>query len=334
MKPAINISQLQNFWNRLRTRLDRNFLMFLFFVFIAAIFWLLNELNKDSITDISYPVKYTNLPGQKILVNDLPSKLAIKIQGPGYTLLKYKMSPRFIPLNLDMRSYFLRQKPGASDDEQYVLTRDLINRFERRLDGVTSIIEILPDTLFFRFDSIIYKNVPVVPDVQYNLSRQYMLTRNIHTIPDTVRVSGPGMILDTLEGIPTISKNYPSLNKTIQEEIGLAEISKLSYNIENVTMVIPVEQFTEAQLRIPIEPINVPDSMVLKPFPNHVTLTCLAALSEYEKLSEHLFRAEVDYGAIDQSLGGKLKVEITSSPEFVQSIKIFPIYVEFVIERK
>jgi hypothetical protein len=334
MKPAEYISLLRKFYKGLRRRLDRNFLIFLFFVFIAAIFWLLNELNQDSIADVSYPVKYTNLPGNKILVNDMPSKLGIKIQGPGYTLLKYKMSPRFIPLNLDMRSYFLRQKPGTGNDEKYLLTKDLISRFERRLDGVTRIIQILPDTLFFRFDSIVRKAVPVVPRVDYTTARQYMLSDDPQVDPDSIVVSGPGMIVDTIQQVNTVLKKYQSLNKTVQEEVEIAEIPKLTYNVEQVTLILPIEQFTEAQLDIPIEAVNVPDSMMLKPFPNHVTLTCLAGLSEYEKLSEHLFRAEVDYAAIDQTLGGKLKVEITSAPDFVRSIKIFPIYVEFVIERK
>ncbi len=333
MKPVFHIDP-KKFWIQLRKKLDRNLLIFLFFLVLSGLFWLLNELNQEFISDISYPVRYTNLAGNKILVNEMPSRLEIKLQGPGYTLMKYKLSPRFLPLNLDMRSYFLRRKRGTSSDEQYLLTKDLQSRFERRLDGDINILEILPDTLFFKFDSIVYRKVPVIPDVNYTLARQYMLREDIQSVPDSVQVSGPGMILDTLSGVYTVYESFELLNKSVQKEIRLRKLSKVTNDIEEVVVSIPVEQYTEAQLSIPINAVNVPDTLNLITFPNQIQLSCVAGLSNFDKLSELLFRAEVDYDGIDQNMGGKLKVELAMVPEFVRSVKIHPLYVEFVIEKK
>jgi len=294
---------------------------------------LLNELNKESISDITYPVRYNNLDSRKILVNEVPNSLILKVQAPGYTLLKSKLSPRFIPINLDMRSYLLRQKEIFSSDF-FLLTKDLHGRFKRRLASGMTILEIQPDTIFFKFDSVVYKKVPVVADISYILSRQFMLRDEIRTMPDSMGMTGPGTILDTLQYINTVHKSYQELNNTVQQDIELVRIPQITYDQKEVLMTIPVEQFTEANLRIPIETVHVPDSIVLKTFPNQISLTCIAGLSDYEKLSAHLFRVEVDFESIDFSLGDKLKVNVVSSPDFVQSIRIYPIYVDFIIENK
>jgi len=124
------------------------------------------------------------------------------------------------------------------------------------------------------------------------------------------------------------------LNKDVEQEVNLENVPRIEFNEETVILSASVEQFTEASLKVPIKAINVPDSLVLKTFPNQTSLSCIAGLSDYDKISVHLFQLEVDYLEIDQSLGGKLKVNIASFPEFARSVRIHPIYVEFIIEKK
>ena len=133
---------------------------------------------------------------------------------------------------------------------------------------------------------------------------------------------------------PPRSTLFPYTTLFRSGTLDLINISKLSYSVNKVQLTIPVEQFTEASLKIPIEPINVPDSLVIKTFPFQVSLTCITGLDDYEKVSPHVFRATVDYTSIDQSLGDKLKVDVTSAPDFVRSVRISPIYVEYIIEKR
>ena len=325
---------VSGFLKRIRKKLDRNFLIFMIFLFLSGLFWLLNELSRESIAEISYPVKYINLPGNKMLANEVPRRLSLRLQAPGYTLLRFKLSSGLIPLNLDMESYFLRQLTGKNSSDYYLLTRELRGRFERRLSSNITIIDIQPDSLFFKFDSIIYKKVPVIPKVDYTMARQFMLKEDFHTLPDSITVSGPGLILDTLRAVSTVRISYSNLNTSVDQEVELTSIPRIEFSGETVVLSAPVEQFTEANLKIPIETINVPDSLVLKTFPSQASLSCIAGLSEYDKISSFVFRLEVDYLEIGQSLGGKLKLNIASAPEFVRSVRIHPIYVEFVIEKK
>ena len=320
-------------WQRFRKKLDRNFLIFIFFLFLSSLLWLLNQLNRKAIGDISYPVRYTNVPGRKIISNELPTHLNLKAEAPGYTLMKYKMSPKFIPFNINLGTYYLRSAPGSRDD-YFILSRELLTRIRRKLTNDISILEIQPDTLFFRFDSVVTRKLPVSALIQYSFAKQYWLKSPVVTNPDSILVSGPAMLVDTLKSIKSEKKDLAGLNQTYTGTLDLITISKLSYSVNKVQVTIPVEQFTEASLKIPIEPLHVPDSLILKAFPFQVSLTCITGLDDYEKVSPHVFRATVDYSAIDQSLGDKLKVDITSVPDFARSVRISPIYVEYIIEKR
>lgn len=323
---------LSGLWVRIRKKFNKNSLIFLFFLFISSLFWLLNELNKDAVSDIKFPVRYLNLIDDKVLVNDLPSILIIRIQASGYTLLKYKLSTKLVPLTLDMKSYVFRQKKNSS--EFFLLTSDLHGRFERRFSDEMKILEILPDTLNFRFDEMVHKKLPVIPNISYSLARQYLLIDKISTYPDSIVVSGPASILDTLKGISTVYKSYNDLKSSVSEQVDLTTPPKVLFSHEQVELSIPVEQFTEASFKVPIRAGNLPDSLILRTFPNQVTLTCVSGLGTYDNISSDLFWVEVDYESIQSTTGNKLKVHVESYPEFVQSVRIHPTYVDFIIEKK
>ncbi len=328
------LHKFPDFASKLRKRLNRNFFIFLIFLFLSGLFWLLNELGKETISDISYPVRYTNLPANTILANDIPRRLTLKLKASGYSMLRFKLSSGLIPLNLDLESYFMRQLPGMRSSEYYLLTDELRARFERRLTSDISIIDIQPDSLFFSFDSIVSRKIKVNPDVEFSLARQYMLMDGFRTNPDSILVYGPEIILDSLSFVSTRKLSFEELSSSVEEEVELVQIPKIEFDREKVMVLAGVEQFTEANLKVPIETINVPDSLVLKTFPNNVSLSCISGLSDYDKVSAHVFMLEVDYLEIDQILGGKLKVKIASAPDFVSSVRIHPIYVEFIIEKK
>jgi len=332
LKPVRDI-KFAGLWQQIRKKLDRNFLIFIFFLLLSSLFWLLNQLNREAIGDVSYPVRYSNIPGKKMLANEVPDRLELKVKALGYTLMKYKMSPKFIPFNIDLSTYYLRTLPG-SNDKYYLLSRELLSHIKRRLTDGISILEIQPDTLFFKFDSVVTRKLPVLASVTYSFSKQYWLKSPVVTDPDSVMVSGPALLLDTLKYVETVKNDYPDLHQTYKGSLELITIPKLKYSGNQVQITIPVQQFTEASLKIPIEPVHVPDTLVLKTFPPEVSLTCITGLEDYEKVSPHVFRVTVDYNSIDQSLGDKLKVDVTASPDFVRSVRIYPIYVEYIIESK
>ena len=54
---------------------SREFLIFLFFFFIASGFWLLQTLNNDYETEFSIPVRLKGVPNNVVITSEPPSQL-------------------------------------------------------------------------------------------------------------------------------------------------------------------------------------------------------------------------------------------------------------------
>ena len=67
----------------LLSRNSREFLIFLFFVFVSFCFWLLQILNDDYETEFSIPLRMKNVPNNVVLTSELPSELKIGVKDRG-----------------------------------------------------------------------------------------------------------------------------------------------------------------------------------------------------------------------------------------------------------
>jgi len=48
-------------------------------------------LKKDIEYGLKYPVRFINLPEERVLAEDLPSKLELSLKGPGYQYLRLSL---------------------------------------------------------------------------------------------------------------------------------------------------------------------------------------------------------------------------------------------------
>ena len=107
--------------------------------------------------------------------------------------------------------------------------------------------------------------------------------------PDSVIISGPRVLVDTIESVYTEVYSQDRIKEGFSEELRLQAIHKIEFNSVEVWLQVPVEKFTTARISLPIEVINLPDSLVLRTFPGKVEISCQVGLSDYESLSGGLF---------------------------------------------
>ena len=84
---------------------SREFLIFLFFFFIASGFWLLQTLNNDYETEFSIPVRLKGVPNNVVITSEPPSELHIRVKDKGTVLLNYMLGKSFFPITLDFSDY-------------------------------------------------------------------------------------------------------------------------------------------------------------------------------------------------------------------------------------
>lgn len=325
------VKQFTEFLKKSNLRIDRNIITYLICVVIATILWFLNALNKDYSAVISYPVKYVNLPQGKHLISDLPSTLSLEVRAKGFALLGHRISTSFLPITFNVNTYSNHLLEKDEVFEYTLNTNEIKDKIGNQLNTEIKLLDITPATIEFKFAQSVEKRVAVRPVVNYTLKRQYILNQ-ITATPDSVLVSGPATIIDTLRYISTKSLRLKDLGKSVTKEVELTPLRGCTVDDATVKLDLQVEQFTETKKTIRLQARHVPGSFYLRLFPDNVNITYDVGLSNYEKITNQDFEFYVDYDQTQSS--SYLDVKVGKTPAFIKNLVFSPQKVEYIIERK
>jgi hypothetical protein len=135
---------------------NKDLLVFAFFLLLSFIFWYLNSLRKEIEVDLRYPVKYTNTPRDRNITGNLPQKLTLNLKGPGYSIIKLKLSGNRAPLVIDFSKVTWKRVPESRTPDYFIVSAGLLTNFSRQLRSEFQIVSVKPDTLYFTLE----KKVP------------------------------------------------------------------------------------------------------------------------------------------------------------------------------
>jgi hypothetical protein len=309
----------------------KRILLFSVFLLISIFIWLLNALSEDYTSEIEYPLVYTDFPEGKVFVGELPEHLDLRINAIGYAILRYKLFRKPVPISFKVSAFNLN-RPGQDSSRAYILTRYLNPQIARQLPSELQLLEVKPDTLHFQFASRISRMVRIRPDFRFEVDNQFTLVDGVVLEPDSVEVTGPDIILDTLQAVYTVVSELGHLTRNYSDKVRLRRIKDLEYSLSRVNSTIELERFTEVQLSVPVEVINLPDTIAMQTFPSRVKLTCNVGLSKYDRMDGTQFRAVVDYSDIDERTT-VLDVTMQNVPVYLISYDYYPKSVEFLKSR-
>ena len=163
-----------------------------------------------------------------------------------------------------------------------------------------------------------------------------MLYDSIICTPEYIMVSGPASVIDTLKYIETESRDLTGIDKT--EEIVVPIVvpvrdRKIRYSEEKVTLIIPVEQFTESTIEIPLIGTSTDSGIsTIRTFPETVQLTYQVAIKDYQMVKAEMFSLTAGYDPQYDKEKTFLRVNVDKSPDFVRITRIQPEKVEFIIQ--
>lgn len=307
-------------------------IVFSFFLAIAIIIWLLNALSKEYTTEIEYPITYSKFPENKILVSDVPDHLGLKVNAHGYALLSYKLSNRPIPLSFPITSFTMNTMNGDTS-RLFLLTRFARERVARQLPSELQLLEISPDSLIFQFATEVSRNMPVQPVINFTPGRNFVLKNKVTIRPDSVRVTGPDIYVDTMQAVPTRTIGLGTLEKSYRGMVQLKGFPRIRYSTDRVECTIELEKMTEVQVMVPVQISGLPDSLLMQTFPQEVRVTGRIGLSNYERIVPEAFWVGVDY---EETLENKsrLQVQLRTVPNDLSGVSFYPQTVEYLLSVK
>jgi len=308
-------------------------IVFIVCLALSSFLWLLNSLEKRYTSRISVPVKYVDVPKDKQLSSSLPPNFDLIVDAYGYTLLSYKLRLALSPILLNVSELADNIYDRGNKYRYTISTVNHKEEIEKQISSEIKIISIKPDSLVFNFSKIVSRKIRVKPNLKLSFENQYFLENEPFAIPDSLIISGPENLLDTMTTIFTAYQEFTKLNHTVEKIIAIQPIRGVTNEVSEVKLVVPVEQNTEVTFEIPLQVINHPPDIVLKAFPGMVKVTCRIGLSKYKKLDYSAFRAFIDYEKITDK-APRLAVNFENHSKVVLSASYAPREVEYILEHE
>ena len=304
----------------------RNVKTFLFFLLFSTVIWILVQLGKTYTRIVEFPIEYVNEPLDKIILEENPRVLKVRIRDSGFGIMFYKM---FSP------SYELDLSKTIEEGNKLIFPLEE-NKPEvaDQLDLNLNQSEIVKDQLVVNFYQKSTKLLPVVSNIEVDFKAGYGAQNAVDIEPDSIKVSGHKQVIDTLEQLETKQLTLKNIHESVK---GIVEIDKenlknISFYEDEVAYTLNVDKFTEGRLTVPVEVINVPENREISIFPKEVTVIYQVNLQDFNKVNRNDFRIISDYKNI-QPNEHFLIPKIVSKPDFVKNVRLNVKKVEFVIKQ-
>lgn len=328
------LKQFSSFLHREKTRFNQRVVIFLFFLGVSTLLWYLSRLNSDYTTEVEYPISLVNIPREKVIVGTPPKSITLRVSGFGYSLLRFKIAAPLSPIVINLNQTQLMQLP-APHTRSFVLTSRVRNIIASQLSSDIQLIGIKPDTLFIEFTDLVSKRVKVLPNFRYTLARQHMLSGSILVEPDSISISGPASILDTITQMRTQLLVAEGIDNTSSFSLNLQPINQIGFSHRKVNLTIPVEKFTEFELEVPVNVTNLKNGSKVILLPPVVKLQCYAPIGRFDGIKPAGFNVFIDINDFDaQSGNNRVRVQIGSHPDFIRVVDFNPKFVEFYFEKR
>jgi hypothetical protein len=323
------IEKISTFLKVEEIKKDKRVVPFLICILIATAAWFFNALGKEYSTTIIRPVKYINAPKHRFLSNTPPSNLTLKVEAHGFALLRYKLNLFSSPVTLNLKQIAQHQIP---ENGIYTLeTNTLLPNISEQISNEINVTEVLPSEIKLFMDSLRTKVIKIKPQLTLDFMPQFSMSSPTTVNPESVEITGPATIIDTIQYLYTKRQTFHSLDETMVSSVDLCAPQGTTVSPNEVKLQINVEKFTEKEINVPVEIKNQPPNVNIKLFPSEIKLDCMVGLSKFENLSATDFSIIIDFDKIKDNTS-KLPVQVSQQPSFVKIMRFSPEAVEYLIE--
>lgn len=291
---------------------------------IAFVFWLFTKLSYEYKSTITINIDY-NIASDEIFTTPPPKRLDIDITGTGWDLLGVHFSGAKRVIEIDAVENSIQSLTSLS--------------LKKKIDPFVSdarIVDIHPENIQIQTEEMATKEIPIILDAHIDLAAQHHFADSAFIEPRYVRIKGPASIvrdIDEWYTNPVINQN---VKNSFEREVDLKTHSNgnIIFEPNKVLCRAVVEQITEKRLEIPITIQNAPDSVLLILLPEHIEVSCIVGLSDYERLTVNDLEAVVDFDEVNLYKDQQIKIRLKKYPSYATQIQYTPKKADYIIRRE
>ena len=299
----------------------KTFNNFFIFLLISILFSTIVKLTKVHTKSISYKINLVDIPDNKIISNQSVDSIKLTVSSFGLDFIKYYLSNQVINIS---------SKDILDNSQSYVITQS--NSYSQIDNFITPKFELISinfDSLFFDYDRLRTKNVPVVLNSSINFSQGFDYFENFILIPDSISLIGPELVLESINAVTTKELILDNLKSSINQNLLLdIQNTNLKYSTKSVKLLIDVEKSTESILDIPVSIINIPKDIKLNYYPKMIKISFTVSLDNYQNYSSKDFKIICDFNQI--SLDGKLTPKVINQPNLIKNLRLINNEIQYV----
>ena len=323
-------SSLRKFFYKTRNQLwTNNTLVLLICIFIAFIFWLLSSLSKNYTTDLAIAAQYINRPQDKVVVNELPQQLQMRVSNTGWQLLRESLSLDELYVAIDVDRF---------SESEVMYTNANLEYFENQLPTGYQVTQVNPSVINFAFDKRVSKVIPVRLNSLVTLDPLYGFSDSISITPDSVHISGPAVVLDSIQEVETQPLRLERIDRS---QTGTLKLKKkhaavVNYEQESVKYDINIEPYTETKIEVPIKIINPPRQNIML-LNKTATVSFQLPLDQFEMVQSEDFQQQfnvvADFAQVD-SISNEVTLQLIGQPGFIKKVQLNPKQVNFLFVKE
>ena len=299
---------------------------FLFFLGCTVVIWIFVQFSKDYNEVINIPVEYVNLPPDKIVTQDNPKSVKLRIEDNGFKIAWKTLFPPTLAIDVS-------KAVPANGKLMYVIDenrKDIVTQLHINFDHS----KFVKEAILIQYQQKEEKLVPLISQIEVEYAAGYSASEGVKLNMDSVRVSGPREILDTLTQLKT---RKLSLKKVKNDLSGKVEIDTSGFNnltlyTNTIAYAADVEKFTEGNVVVPIELENVPRGLNVVIFPKETTLFFQVNLKNFNKVTASDFRVVADFSEV-QDNQDFLIPKLLQKPEFTANVRLNEKKIQFIIKK-
>lgn len=288
--------------------------------------WLFMALNHKYVYAAKTVLIYKDFPQKKAFKALQPDTVDLQVEGTGWQLLfaRLRVNPQSIAVSLE-----------KLNTRSYILFSEQLPAVNKQLETSQKIISVKPDTLYFDFSKRTNKQVPVKLRYDFTFAKQYGIASRIQLKPSYVNISGPQDELAKINEWYTDTLKLKDLQQSANTRVAMKanNIVNVSIYPTSVGVKVPIDEFTEKTVEVPLNLINNQDFYDVKLYPKKVKITFMVALSRYEEVDEDFIVATADLNDWKWRKHEQLSVKISRFPEYCKLVSIIPNKINFIIEK-
>ena len=314
--------------NFLFSSLNKEFLIFLFFLLLSGAFWLMMALNETYEEELKVPVRLVGMPRNAVMTDEPADTVKVIVRDKGFTLVTYKYGHWFRPLTFKFATY-------ANEDQGHgaIPAADIIKQVQSQLYGSSKLLSVKPEKLDFYFTYGASKKVPVRFRGKISTSKSYYLAHTEFS-PMMVTAYANKKVLDELKYVEIEPFNYRNLQDTIHQNVRLQKIRGVKLVPSTVRLSVYPDVLTEESIEVPVSAVNMPAGMVLRTFPSRVTVRFTIGASQFRTIRPEQFNVVVDYQTLAENPSDKCTLQLRSVPSSVSKAKLELDKVDYLLEQQ